>query len=483
MDKRLGTFLLFLTLGTAACGDVVRVKDANISIPGRFKNRQSGDGFVLTEKYWESWKDPELNALIEKGLKNNSDLKAAAFRIQRDFALAGGKKWDLIPSLSANPRYQRLMTSKNTGQPIDLFGIPRNQNLYTLPLDFSYEIDFWGRVRNRVKAARAQARGTYYQYLDTSLLLTSEIAKTYFALRENRLKTESLERIVARRNAQAELAASLRQAGFNPEQEMLRQGELLNQALSDLEMAKAERLKNLSALAILVNENPSEFEFQPKALDLAEEIAAPPETLPSEWIRTRPDILASEQNILAQNALAKSALAEFFPKFTFNARFGVESLSLSNLVSRGSTFFGLGPTVSIPLLDIGRNLANYRAQKSEAHVSLEEYKKTVLTAFKDVEDRLAEFNDARAEFENYLKSYRYSDRIAALDRSKRRAGFLSEKDFLETETQAENALLMAAMKKRQLLASTVDLLRSFGGGLRAELLLKADPAKIPTSRK
>ena len=462
--------IFFTAITLASCAHQVRIQDSGIKTPEKFRNQKHAADITLSEKYWENFQDPQLNRLVEQGLQNNSDLKAAAYRIQRDFALARIKFAQLFPELTGNPSYERLRYSLNTGQPIGQFNIPRDQNLFTLPLDFSYELDLWGRVRNQYKAAKAQAKGTYYAYLDTQLLLSAEIIKTYFGLQYNQFKVQALQQILHARQDQELLSRSRLGAGLASKGDYLRSA---NQELainSELALAEAERFKLLSSLAVLLGEHPSTFTLEVPPLSLHSAPLLLPNLLPSEWIRRRPDILSAEENILAANAMTKSALAEFFPKFTFNVRFGVQSLSASNLLSQGSTFFSLGPALSIPIFDMGARLANYRARKSEAYIALENYKKTVLSAFKDVEDKLAEFNDAETEFKNYHRMAEATEQIERLENEKWKVGLLAKGQALEANIEAQNIKMQAAAKKLSFMDQTVELFRSFGGGLNEGLL-------------
>ncbi len=459
-------FSLFILFFFSGCAPSLQVRDAGVVVPPAFKNQTSLSEKTIPLKYWELFNEPLLNRWIEEGLKNNANLKAASYRIEKDYAQARLKLSDNFPQVFAGGSYARNQASLNTGQPIGQFGIPREQNLFSLGLDFSYEIDLWGRVRNLYRAARANAKATYLQGIETRQTLVSEICKHYFALQYNRGRVQLRQSILEQRQKQLQLAESVFKAGLIPEQDLL-QAKISEKLAEDLlKTTQTQQAVLKTSLAVLLGESPSLFEEEPALPHEKFETIELPRVIPSEWIRKRPDILAAEQRLLASNAMTKSALADFFPKFTFEAKLGVQSQNASHLLSQASQFFGLGPSVSLPILNLGKTISNYQSAKSQAQVSLEEYRNTVLSAFKEIEDRFAEFFESKQTYENGRMIYDSRNKLTQLSTSKSKAGLTGGSTLAESQIAENLAKIDLGDARLSLLVKTIDLMKAFGENLK-----------------
>jgi NodT family efflux transporter outer membrane factor (OMF) lipoprotein len=457
-------FCAACTLLLVSCSAASSIKKAQLPMPEHFRNLEHGNSNEL-QKYWENLGDPQLNDLVTSALNNNADFKAAALRLRRDYASARIKFADLLPNASAEGDVTRTELSLNTGQPITALGIPRQTTLYTAAFDFTYEIDLWGHVRNQFKAAHAAAKKSYFQYLSAKQILIAQTVKTATLVRAKRLQASTLHASWQARHEQALIAKQRYASGLLSLSDYLRVAARSIDAQSLWQNARVQELSAATSLAILLNENPTIFRDDLKPQDLSSTPQLLPDTIPSVWIRSRTDVLSAEQDVIASNALSQSALAEFFPKFTFDARLGVQSQNTGNLFSQASRFFSFGPQVSLPIFNAGQTIANYQANRFEAKAGLQDYKSTVLKAFKDAEDKLAGYNAAVSDANLYREVYDAAEKVYSLTLLKSKVGLLGKYDTSDVEVERNQALNLFSDKEYELIAQWADLMTAFGGGI------------------
>jgi len=418
--------------------------------------------------WWSLYHDPALDALEDKVKSANWSLKAAVARLQQARAQYRVARADLFPSLIADPSATRERYSPNA--PRSLPGFSTMYDDFVAGADFSYEIDLWGRVRNEVAAARASRQASAADLASIELSLRAQLAEDYFNLRALDAERQLLDKTVIDYAKSLELTTSLFDGGAAALADVAQAQAQLDNARTQAADIRLQRAQAEHAIAVLVGENPSTFSLPANALPI--DVTPPPidPGLPSTLLERRPDVAEAERRVAAANAQIGEARAAYFPRFTLMAAGGVESTRISNLFSLPSSFWSLGPQVSLPLFEGGRLRAQTAQAKAAYDEQLADYRNTVLIAYQDVEDNLAALRQLQEESATDAAAVQATG--TALDQAQQRyiAGIVTFLEVATAETAALQAQLAAVSIQARRMASSVLLVKALGGGWQSAAL-------------
>ncbi|UBM08199.1 efflux transporter outer membrane subunit [Cupriavidus metallidurans] len=416
-------------------------------------------------EWWKVFGDADLDRLIDAANAYNQDLAAAAARLKQARAFTGATEADLYPQLSAGFSPTRAQSSAaSQGLPDGTRVSP--QTVYQARLIANYELDLFGRVANSVNAARADEQGAEDLYRSVQLALQADTAQAYFALRTLDSDRDLLNATIKLREDALTLLRKRYEAGETTDLDPARAEAELGTARADLAGIERRRANQEHALAVLTGVSPSQFALAARPFDTPP--VAVPAGLPSELLERRPDIAAAERQMAAANARIGVAKAAFFPRISLTALFGFESSDISNLFKWSSRAWLLGPlvgsTVAQTVFDGGRNSSNLAGARAAHEESVARYRQTVLVAFREVEDSLADvrwFSQQGAALDSALAGAKRAQRTS---RSRYDAGavdYLTVIDADRTVLQSQrDANAVAGLRA----AATVSLVRSLGGG-------------------
>jgi NodT family efflux transporter outer membrane factor (OMF) lipoprotein len=341
---------------------------------------------ALRGNWWEIFGDSQLNGLEEQVTTANQDLKMAEARYRQARTMVRYDRAALFPTISASPSIESLRLSPN--EPY----FPANvgsgsRGAFTLPFDFSYEVDLWGRIRRTVTSAGEEAQATAADLQTAALSLHAELAVDYFELRSSDAQQSLLDKTVAAYADMVQLTTALLNGGAAPESDVV-------QARTQLDTARVQdtdigvmRAQDEHAIAILIGKPPSNFSVPPTPLNI--EPPAIPVGVPSQLLERRPDIAASERRVAAANEAIGIARAAYFPSLVLGATGGIEGNSIMNWINWPSRFWAAGPSMAETLFDGGRRRATSEAALANYDATVASYRETTLTAFQQVEDNLA----------------------------------------------------------------------------------------------
>nr|WP_224043611.1 efflux transporter outer membrane subunit [Cupriavidus respiraculi] len=416
-------------------------------------------------EWWKVFGDAELDRLIAAANANNQDLAGAAARLKQARAFTGVAEADLYPQLSVGLDPTRSQPSAaSQGLPDGTRVSP--QTVLKARAFASYEVDLFGRVADSVRAARAEGDAAEDLYRSVQLALQADVAQSYFALRTLDSDRELLKATIALREDAVKLLKRRFDAGETTDLDPARAEAELGTARADLAGIERRRANQEHALAVLTGVPPAQFALAARPFDAAP--VAIPAGLPSELLERRPDIAQAERLMAAANARIGVAKSAFFPRITLTGLFGFESGDLSNLFRWSSRTWMLGPligsTIAAPIFDGGRNRANLNAARAQHEETVAGYRQTVLVAFREVEDSLADvrwLSQQATALDGALAGARRAQRIS---RSRYDAGAV---DYL-TVIDADRTVLQSQREANQVAglraAATVSLVRSLGGG-------------------
>jgi multidrug efflux system outer membrane protein len=409
--------------------------------------------------WWKSFGSPQLDALIAEARSSNTDLAAAAARIQQADAQARIAGAPLLPSVDANVNAAPTRVLNNLGKERHFTGV---QGL----LRASYEIDFWGKNRAALAAAEASASASRYDWQVVSLTITTSVATSYFqalGLQDDlRVARDNLAR------AQRDLDGLVQQQqrGLVPQLTVVQQQTVVDGLAAAIPPLEQQLAMTRHALAILAGKLPEALELPTGSLlDLSLPAVGP--GLPSELLLRRPDVQQAEALLVSANANIKVARAQFFPSFGLTANGGVSSLLLATGAMPVLGVYTFSASITQPIFEGGRLTGQLEASKGRYQELLQDYRKAALSAFGDVEDALATTKataDLQASQEKAVASARRAYQMA-LDAF--HGGTATILSVLVSESalfSAENAWVQARLAHIQAL---VGLFRALGGGWKA----------------
>jgi len=368
--------------------------------PGQFK--ETGDWTVaqpadatLRGKWWEIFSDTELNSLEEQLDINNQNIKQFFENFMAARAIVREAHAQYFPTLATAPSFSRSRTSGNLNTtPVNTSSTgtaPRPQlqsTIYSLPLEASWEPDLWGKVRNTVRQAQYAAQVSAADLENERLSEQASLAEIFFEIRGQDNLQRIFDQTVEADQKAYDLTRSLYEAGIDDQISVVEAETTLRSAQAGATNVAIARAQFEHAIAVLVGKAASNFSIPVKPM-----IVAPPPIpigVPSELLERRPDIAAAERTMAQANASIGIAYAAYYPNLTLSADGGFESSSLGKWFSWPSRFWSVGVSVPETIFDAGLRRATVQQFVATYNADLASYRQTVLTAFQQVEDSLAE---------------------------------------------------------------------------------------------
>ena len=411
--------------------------------------------------WWKRFGDPQLDALVDEALSGNPSIRSARARLDRASAFAIAAGAPLTPQVSAGADLNRQRYSA-TG----IFPAPIGGSYYTqsqLALQFSYEIDFWGKNRAAYDAALGQTRAAEVDAFAAKLLLSSAVAHAYTQLGHAFDQLDVAQATLAQRQAVFDLTRQRLAAGLDTKVE-LKQAEAsipaARQRIAQLEEDIALARNQLAALAGkgpdrgLAIERPR-TEARPVPL---------PSALPADLLGRRPDVVAQRWRVEAAQRDVDSAKAQFYPNVNLAALVGVQTVSYGKLLSSDSRIPLAGAAITLPIFDGGRLRGNLGARDADYDLAVEQYNQTVLDAVHEVVDRLASLRSVDTQSVEARAGLSAAEEAYGVAVARYRAGLGNYLQVLAAETQVLDQRNFQADLRYRELDLSIDLIRALGGG-------------------
>jgi multidrug efflux system outer membrane protein len=452
-------------------------QDAPLEALGRWKPAEPGDT-QPPSPWWSAFGDAVLVQLEKDALRANPDVAIAMARLQQARALTRSRASERVPDVDVSFGPTRQRTSGAADGKGD--GVPgTTQTLWRAQAQVAYEVDIFGRVSSGLAAARgdeAQQQALAHQLL---LLVQTDVATTYFSLRQLEEERRLLSETVSLREKALTLIEHKLSFGAVPQA-------LADQAETELFATRADQLAmeqqyavTSHALAVLLGKSPEAFSLKARQLESVD--IRLPVGMPSALLERRPDIAAAERAMAAENARIGVARAAFFPSLSLTAAFGHESAELSNLGNWSQRTFLLGPLVgtmlNLPIFDGGRRKADVTRAHARYEESVAEYRKKVLQAFREVEDALVSMRTLDERIADLRRAQKASSRVAHAANARFDEGdvdYLVVVDAERTLLRSRQSLIQSEGERARV---TVDLVRALGGGWDAPDIHGASAAR------
>ena len=457
------------TLGGCALGpDYERPPVAE---PDSFRMQQDAtleEASLADLGWWELFEDENLQSIIRKALVENKDLRIAVSRVRESRALLAATGADQFPRIDGKGSLQRNQVSQAV---VRQFGFPGGGPARQIPAttqfrataDLSFELDLWGRLRRATEAAQADLLARESARRTVVLTLVSDLAKAYFELQELDFQLKLAKSTLKTRQEALDLIRLRKLVGQRSTLEIRRAEQDVSRAqavIPDLERQIGQKEHQLT---LLMGRNPARIIRGASLRDhpLPPEV---PAGLPSALLERRPDIVEAEQRLVAANAKIGVAKAAFFPQISLTGNFGAQSLQFADLFVGSSRVWQFGPTLTVPIFNMGRNRANLEISRAQQEQALAAYERTIQQAFREVEDALLAYQkiqEVRTERERLVKLAREALKLAQLEYLNGKASYL---EILVAQREALNTETALAQTQRNHLLTVVQLYKSLGGG-------------------
>ena len=425
-----------------------------------------GDAASLADlKWWEVFKDQQLQELIRTALAQNYDLREAVARVEAARANLGITRADQFPNVAAAGGSTTFKASRDGQTPLPKALYPTTERTYGSALLslLPFEIDLWGRLRRATEAARANLLAADENRKAVVTTLVSQVAGEYLTLRELDYELDIAQRTLTTRQASLELIRN-RQVGGVATLLDRRQGEeLVYTAAQTIPVLQQQIGQTENQISLLLGKNPSEII---RGLSLTEQKLPPnvPAGIPSSLLERRPDIRAAEGNLIAANAEIGVAKAAYFPQISLSGYLGGQATQLSSLFSGSNTAWSFAPQLAQPIFTAGRLKSGVRLTEAQQHAALAEYEKTIQSAFADVSNALIAHQrtrEAREQQELLVNALQDRKRLAYV---RYRGGVDTLLNALDSDRDLFTAELSLSQARLNELLSVVQLYKALGGG-------------------
>ena len=449
----------------SGCSFAPRMSTPQVTVPDSYK--EAGDWVqaqpsdrLPRESWWALYETAELNDLGNRLLAGNPSLAAAAANYAQAKALSDEARAGLLPTVGLSSSASRARESRNA--PLISTITPRYYDDNVLSGSVSYEFDLWGRVRNEVAAGRATAQATLDDLENARLLLLAQLVDDYVQLRGFDRQIAYLGDTVKAYDHALTITRQRYGAGIAGGLDVSQAETQLRSASSQLDQIEVQRALMEHAIAALLGVPASSFSLAFAIVDI--KLPAVPAGVPGTLVERRPDIASAQRRMVAANANIGVARAAYFPSLSLGGQGGVQSMSFAKWLTLPSTFWAVGPSAALSLLDGGLRRAQVTAARAVFESSAANYREVAMAAFQQVEDSIARLHHYRDAATEEKAAVAAAQRTLDLSTTLYKQGAT---DYLNVVT-SQTALLQAQLQSLSLdtlqLSASVDLIRALGGG-------------------
>lgn len=448
---------ILIALSSCMVGPNFQQVEVGIDSIDTFRFQNAPVDTVMDVAWQDLFQDTTLIVLIDSALKNNFDAQIAASRIMESRAYLGYTKADMYPSFTYGG---------NGGLGNTMGGFPSGQGTkasFSANANINWELVFWGKYRRASESAKAELVASEFGYAAIQISLIAEVATSYYTLLDFKNRLEISKQTLETRTESLRIIRERFEKGIVPEID-------LNQAqIQQAEAARAipinERFVAFAenALSTLIGENPREILTQINIEDVAIEITIPV-GLPSQLLTRRPDILESEQLVVAQNARIGVAQAMRFPSISLTGLIGIASADLSAFNASDALIGSVGAGLFGPIFQFGKNKRRVEIERERTEQTKLAYQKVVVYAFRETEDALINIRTLEQELVFVKVQVESSKNAAKLSKERYDGGVTSYLEVLEADRTLFNIELYHSDLLQRRMSAYVNLYKTLGGG-------------------
>jgi NodT family efflux transporter outer membrane factor (OMF) lipoprotein len=460
----LGGGLTGCTVGPDYQGPETREAPRRWVLDGGSVPSRTVEGAVDTV-WWKSFRDSQLSSLVERLVAQNLDLKTAAERVlqgvaQRQVAVSRGLPH--IEGLSSNT-YNRA--SPNATLFVKQPDLPLEYALFREGLTSSWQLDLFGRVRRAVEAADAETLAAVENRHGVALAALAELAQSYMLLRGTQDRLEIAKRNLHLADENVELVNTRFGGGVATTLDLAQARAQRATIAATLPPLRIQEVELINAIGLLLGDPPRALEAELRRSRILPRVPRRvPVGLPGTLVRRRPDVREAEARLHEATAQTGVAVANFYPDVTLNGTATVESFHLSNLFTPSSAVLAVGPSISIPIFEGGQLRGVLTLRESQQREAAIFFQKTVLQAWKEVDNALTAYREAQRRRADVARSV--TENQAALQAARQRysEGAIDFLNIISTQAQLLQSENDLADSDTLIATNLVNLYRALGGG-------------------
>jgi NodT family efflux transporter outer membrane factor (OMF) lipoprotein len=415
---------------------------------------------TLRGPWWEMFNEPDLNALESLVDVSNQTIAQAEAAYRQAVALVQQARAAYFPTVTVGfsiPNSSSSTTIRNESNTTRT-----NTTHYTLPVDVSWQIDVFGRIRRQVESASASAQASAADLATAQLAIQTELAQDYFQLRALDAQKKLLDENVVDFQKSLELTQNQYAAGIVSRADVLQAQTQLQSTQAQAIDVEVQRAQFEHAIAVLVGQPPAEITVADMAL--AGQPPAIPVGFPSELLERRPDIASAERLVAAANAQIGVAEAAYYPTVTLHSVGGFDTTSSSKLFSLPSRFWAVGPTVTQTVFDGGLRAGQTAQARAVYDANVARYRQAVLTGFQQVEDNVAALKIFESEAQVQDEAVKAAQQTVTVFTNQYKAGIVNYLNVIVAQTAALNNERTAITIMGNRFTAAVLLIKALGGG-------------------
>lgn len=452
---------VLLALSLAGCASYAGIHSENAKIDAAALGARDITAEWPRADWWQGLNDPVLNQLIDTALKNNLDLQSAGIRLRQAWAVAGIADSATYPQIDASLSTTRERFSESGLVPPPYAGSTYNVN--ELNLGANWELDFFGRNREALKAALGELRATEAEHQAARIMVTSAVAGQYFVLAQQQQQLRLAEQLNQQRNERLAIETQRVNAGIDAAGELEPiKGDLATTRRDTTALTEQVALTR-HAIAALLGEGPEATKNLQANLPPHAQVPLPQE-IPLALLGHRADIVAARWRVESGLHGMESAKAAFYPNVNLRAFFGFSAVGFDKFLDAGSRAPGVGLAVSLPIFDAGRLRSEYRYVTAQTDGAVINYNKALVNAFRDVADRIASLESIDQQLAKQQAAVGHAQQSFTLAQQRYASGITGRIPVLD----AEAALLIQQRALVDLQArwsiARVQLIHALGGG-------------------
>ncbi|HTV04339.1 MAG TPA: efflux transporter outer membrane subunit [Acidobacteriaceae bacterium] len=434
---------------------------------------------MLRGNWWEIFHDPQLNALEDQVNVNNQSIKISFQNYMAARALVREARAQYWPTVTTSPSYSRSRSSGNLNNTATA-NAGHTSQIYSLPLEVSWEPDFFGKIRREVESEEYAAQVSAADLANEQLAEQASLAEYYFELRGQDALQKILNDTVAADKRSLQITQSLYETGVDDYISVIEAKTTLDSAESAALNAGVSRAQYEHAIATLIGKPATDFSFP-----VEPELTSPPPIptgVPSELLERRPDIAAAERTLAEANATIGIGYGAFFPTVLLSAEGGFESSLFKHWFDWPSRFWSIGPSISETIFNGGLYVAQLHQYTAIYNADVANYRQTVLTAFQQVEDYLAATRILSQQILKQQEAVDSAQQYLQLEMGRYQTGLDPYLNVMIAQTTLlADQQTLTALQIEQMNAA-VELIQALGGGWNSTNLptpkqTEAKPAK------
>ncbi len=409
----------------------------------------------LQEKWWQQFNTPELNRVIEQALCGNFSISTAKERIKELEAATSQARATLLPKAEFDANYSGKKQNGNS-----------TNEIFSLGLAADFELDLWGRLRAKRRAALADFLASKELFKTAVLTISAETAITWLSWIENNQQLRLIQEQQQLNRKNEKIIEWKVLSGLTGIADLLQQRQLIETSEVSLAECKAKGSLLAHRLNILLGKTPQIQPLFSAEIKLPELPPLPATGIPLDLLQYRPDVKASWLAFKAADQRAAAAIADRFPRFSIRAGYETNSVDIGELFNNWLTTFAAN--LFTPIFDGGFRRAEIKRRQAVAKQKYYLWGEKILLALKEVEDTLTQEKTLKKQMQSYRNQLELAKNSIEAIGNRYRQGEGNYQRVLQATLSRQNLERAILSNQLQLLTNRVSLYRALSGKLPEE---------------